>query len=552
LSSEESDPLAETELTHDPEGVDEDTTDLSTAGALASPPAQPTPSPSEPSDRPTVPSPSGASAGSAPPGTPPASPRAGSESASTRRLADNTPVASPSTRSGSNAQPPAEDLTGHRLLDRYLIGNKLGAGGFGAVYEATDELKRQGGEEAQIAIKVLDRQKLGDRLDVLVQEVSRSHQVSHPNILRVYDIHVDSSFAFITMECLYGQDLKHGIARAKGEAENEKSLLPLSEVDHIAQTVCSALDYCHDQGLVHADIKPENIFLCDDGTVKILDLGISQVIGKQGQIRGYSAHYGSPQQIQGDPADPTDDLFSLGCVLFECLTGDRPFDDGSGRRVSSPTHKPQVSQLPRRYRKAVAQALEFDRDSREDSASDLWHRVSPAIRRRNAAVAFLAVAAATALIASNVMGRSTGEENIAVSESDQLAAENLYLEALNAGTRDAGAARLALVGALEANPYHEQAARALADQLRQVHFTDAARYSMVWSDFGAGLEAAPKSEPLKDLAIELTDSFLEIDASSLPRSAVLTRFRAPLCVLSNGDYRGDELDQMRVDLSIHC
>ncbi len=118
----------------------------------------------------------------------------------TRRLDSTRPV-EPATGDRDTEGP---DLSGRLLLSRYRIGDRIGAGGFGSVYRATDELKRSTGEEADLAVKIMDAAQLKGNMSVIIQEVSRSHQVSHPNIVRVHDIHVDGDIAFMTMEMLAG------------------------------------------------------------------------------------------------------------------------------------------------------------------------------------------------------------------------------------------------------------------------------------------------------------------------------------------------------------
>lgn len=457
---------------------------------------------------------------------------------------------------GRPQQPPADtgsrrplDLEGQRLLGRYRIGARIGAGGFGAVYRATDELKRSAGGNAEIAIKVIDTERLGDRVDVLVQEVNNSHKVTHPNILRVFDIHIDGGLAFITMELLEGDTLKNHLAKQSAEATAPHPMaLPVDEVDQIAEQVCEALAYCHDQGLVHADIKPENIFLCDDGSVKVLDLGISQVIGTPSSIRGYSTLYGSPQQMAGEAPDPTDDIFALGCVLFECLAGASPLSDGSGRRSLSAIEKRDLSRLPRRYRRAVDRALKLGREEREASARRLWHRISPAVRRRRIAV----VSMALAVIAGMAVATQLGPKQIPISAADQAAAEDLYQHGLDLAERNPGAAGTAWVQAIRTNPYHEAAAQRIARRVLETPFTDPQDYMRVWEDYAQAIEAAPRSQPLIDAGHELVDQTLALDAAHMPRSTVKSRFTSPLCVLPSLDYRADELERMRALLSLRC
>jgi serine/threonine protein kinase len=468
----------------------------------------------------------------------------------------NAPIARGPTDTrvlGTNDTPPPlplspDELVGHRLLDRYLIGQKIGAGGFGAVFEASDELKRAGGEESQIAIKVLEKHMIDDRIDVLIQEVSRSHQVSHPNILRVYELHIDRGLAFITMELLQGETLKQRLAEAHLSRVEAGTLLPLSEIDSMARQVCEALEYCHGQELVHADIKPDNIFLCSDGNVKVLDLGIAQIIGTPGRIRGYSASYASPEQQSGEPPHPKDDIFALGCVLYECLTGQRVQQANSG--VS--TEDFDSGSLPPRYRRAVASSLALERTAREGSAGAIWRKISPEARRRRWTLGAVAALVLVGLIGIGLLGIETGRGEIAVSKADQAIAEEAYRAALRAADDDSGVAQESLVTAIEANPYHVESAQLMAKLLLETPASNPVAYSLVWADFAKALFAAPRSEALLGAAREATDSLLAVDATALRRSEQKSRFGAPLCVLGQAGYRVEELERLRAELSLSC
>jgi serine/threonine protein kinase len=450
-------------------------------------------------------------------------------------------------------QPADENqMTGRRLLGRYLFGEKLGAGGFGSVYRATDELKESGGEAAEIAIKIIHAEKIGQFMNALVQEVSRSHQVSHPNIVRVYDIHSDEGLAFITMELLEGQTLADRLTAAGLANEDRRNRLPVEETDRLAHDLCNALSHCHEQDIVHADIKPANIFVSSNGTVKLLDLGISQIKGSQGKLRGFSANYSSPQQMSGEPADPKDDLFAFGCVLFECLTGDRPFG-GETSLAALRSEKPlQTSSLPRRYRRALARTLQLTRDKRTSTANQLWKSINPAVPRRNLAIAVAAAITLFAFIASNLVGQSTGKDAIAVSGESKKAAQAAYLRAIEIAQADPSKSRGELVAAVRANPYHEQAARVLAGIVEQAAFDYPQRYSMIWADFGTAFAAAPTSKSLQAVAQDRADFILEQDLQPLSRSELLSEYQAPVCVLVETGYRAEELERLRTEFSIRC
>jgi serine/threonine protein kinase len=494
-----------------------------------------------------------AASGSQPPSTPreklsPSAPKA------TRRV-DATPPSPPARSPGATQGTgtvalPDDALTGKKLLNRFLVGRKIGAGGFGAVYEAVDELKASSDEAARIAIKVLEKKRIGDRLDVLIQEVSRSHHVSHPNILRVFELNLDGGFAFITMELLSGETLQQRLATAHLSFRAGHPLLSIEEVDHITEQLCNALAYCHEQDLVHSDIKPENIYLCDDGTVKVLDLGISQLVGSATAIRGYSASYGSPEQRVGAEPHPSDDIFSLGCVLYECFTGDKA-QDRDGKRERLP---PSLSSVPRRYRHVLERSLQPKRETREANVSKIWRGVSPALRRRKWVVSALALLTSAGVAAAGLVGLQEGKDANRVSDADQQIAIQLFLEATNIEEDDPGAARGLLIQALETDPMHEGAAERMARYIRETLPSDPVNYSLVWADFKSATEAASAgASQILDVEVRsAADALLEIDATNLPRSQQRSRFGAPLCVLPDLEYRREELDQLRIDLNLNC
>jgi serine/threonine protein kinase len=445
-----------------------------------------------------------------------------------------------------------DDMTGQRLLNRYLIHEKLGAGGFGSVYHATDELKKSGGEAGNIAIKIIDTRKIGDILGALVQEVSRSHQVSHPNIVRVYDIHSDQGLAFITMELLEGQTLADRLIAAMAQTVDHKSVLPVGEVDEIARSACDALIHCHERDIVHSDIKPANIFINSQGTAKLLDLGISQLKGHRANISGFSALYSSPEQMVGDSADPRDDLFALGCVLYECLTGDRPFGGLTSKAARTSAKPIDTSILPRRYRKALKGVLALSRADRTPTASKLWRQINPAIPKRNLAIAVATLLAAVAFIATNLAGQMKGENAIAVSDENKAVAEAAYERAMAIASTQPTESRSALVEAIRANPYYEPAAQELAQRVREAKSNQPQSYSSAWADYGAAIEASPQSESLLEVGKERIDQILSTDFSGLPRSRLLSEYLAPLCILGHTDYRRTELERLRTELSIRC
>jgi tRNA A-37 threonylcarbamoyl transferase component Bud32 len=208
------------------------------------------------------------------------------------------------------------------LGDRYEIVGKLGAGAFGEVYEANDIAL---GRKVAIKRIRLDAFAEGPELEEVKQRFVREAQTAaklrHPNIVTIHDIAARGSSSFMVMELVEGQTLQ-ALLRQKGR-------LPLGETLRILGQAASALDFAHAQGVVHRDVKPANLMIEPSGHVKVMDFGIAKGpssgdITKTGAIMG-TPNYMSPEQARGDKVDGRADLFSLGCILYECLSGRRPF-----------------------------------------------------------------------------------------------------------------------------------------------------------------------------------------------------------------------------------
>ncbi|HEY2744267.1 MAG TPA: serine/threonine-protein kinase, partial [Polyangia bacterium] len=230
-------------------------------------------------------------------------------------------------------QPPVADaLVGHTLADRYRLTRKIGEGGMGSVYEATHVLLSK-----PVAVKVL-RDKYLDRPEVarrLVQEARLASSIRHENIVDITDSGAtEDGRTFVVMEHLDGLSL--------AELLKQEGALPEARVIEIARQAASALGAAHDRGIVHRDVKPENLFLVDRGGkdfVKVLDFGISKSIKSEnvdeeqqslklthtGMVLG-TPLYMSPEQARGDEdLDHRIDIWALGVILYECLTAEVPF-----------------------------------------------------------------------------------------------------------------------------------------------------------------------------------------------------------------------------------
>jgi serine/threonine-protein kinase len=206
------------------------------------------------------------------------------------------------------------------MLGKYEVRRELGRGAMGVVYEGYDPLIKR-----RVALKTIRPEHLHseDAAAMLARfrrEAQAAGRLSHPNIVPIYDYGEEAGLSYIAMEFVAGRELK-----ASFDA-NER--FRPTDVVRIMGQILAALDYSHRQGVVHRDIKPANIFLLDDGSVKVADFGIAHVesssLTQVGSVLG-TPSYMSPEQILGLPVDGRSDLFSAGVVLYQLLTGERPF-----------------------------------------------------------------------------------------------------------------------------------------------------------------------------------------------------------------------------------
>ena len=213
-------------------------------------------------------------------------------------------------------------MEGKVLNSRYELEQLIGSGGMADVYRARDNLLGR-----TVAVKILHPQFAKDEVFIarFRQEAQAAANLNQPNIVNVYDWGIENSTYYIVMEYVEGRDLKEIILQGG-------PLLPERAVE-IAMSICLALEAAHAQGIVHRDIKPQNVIVTYDNKIKVMDFGIARTTGgsamtQTGTIMG-TAQYISPEQAQGRAADPRSDLYSLGIVLYEMLTGKAPFDGDS-------------------------------------------------------------------------------------------------------------------------------------------------------------------------------------------------------------------------------
>ncbi len=215
-----------------------------------------------------------------------------------------------------------------RVLDgRYALEILIGSGGMADVYRAKDQLL-----ERTVAVKILHQQYENDTefIGRFQREAKAAARITHPNIVNVYDVGVAEGRHYIVMEYVPGRTLKERI--------KEEGALPVSEALGIARQIAGALSQAHANNLVHCDIKPHNILVMPDGTVKVADFGIARAVTEStmtynDNIMG-SVHYFSPEQARGTIITPKSDVYSLGVVLYEMLTGCIPFDGNTAVSIA--------------------------------------------------------------------------------------------------------------------------------------------------------------------------------------------------------------------------
>jgi len=257
------------------------------------------------------------------------------------------------------------------LAARYRLLRRIDRGGMAEVWEGRDEIL-----DRPVAVKVLDPRLAGDEafLERFRREAVSAARLAHPNVVATYDTGTDDGVAFIVMELVQGVTLRD-LLRSEGPLSPSRAVA-------IAAQVADALDYAHRAGIVHRDVKPGNVLVCDDGRVKVADFGIAKAaldpdLTQQGTFLG-TAKYLPPEQVEGRPQDRRSDVYSLGIVLYEMLCGRPPFEADSEMAVAlQRLHAEPLS--PRQVRPGISRALERvvlramakDPDLRYPTAADL-------------------------------------------------------------------------------------------------------------------------------------------------------------------------------------
>jgi len=282
----------------------------------------------------------------------------------------STAVTAPSEREAPSS---AKQLQpGSLLAMRYEILERLGGGGMGTVYKARDrEVNRL------VAVKVIREDLAGDSamLSRFKQELILARRVTHINVIRIFDLGRASGIRFITMEYIEGQDLR-SLVRTKGKPTPEQSV-------NFIQQVCLALEAAHAEGIVHRDLKPQNIMVDEKGKIYVMDFGIARSVGGEGLTMTGAVvgtpEFMSPEQVKGEDVDGRSDIFSLGIIFYDLLTGKLPYRSETVQRAmyKRTREKPvpasaEDATVPVYLSEVVSKCLEIEPAKRYQSARELY------------------------------------------------------------------------------------------------------------------------------------------------------------------------------------
>jgi serine/threonine protein kinase len=266
------------------------------------------------------------------------------------------------------------------LAGRYRVGKVIGRGGMSTVFTAQDmQVLGRDGAPREVALKVMRIDAAAPDLARLLQlEARRLIDISHPNIVRVHNSHAHGPFQIMVMERL------HGVTLADVVRSRDFAGLPLPLAYSLTREIGAGLHHAHGRGLVHADLKPGNVFIASEGRAKLLDFGTAQGLADPERRLGeddselavervgaLTPAYASPERLRGAPPGEVDDVFSLGVITYIVMTGRHPFDRKTALKARDELMEPRrIGSLSRRRWAAMRAALSFDPADRPQSVAE--------------------------------------------------------------------------------------------------------------------------------------------------------------------------------------
>lgn len=454
-----------------------------------------------------------------------------------------------------------EAKEGAVLKERYRLDQRVGEGGMGIVFRATDlESEGLGGNEI-LAVKVLKPafRTHPDALRALNEEVRKGRVLAHPNIVSAYSFNRDQHQVFMTMEYLEGKPLDVLLDEefARG--------MPFNRAWPIIEGIGGALAYAHDRGIVHSDFKPSNVFVLAGGRAKVLDFGIARAVrGNRGKrfdaadLGAMTPAYASCEMLQNEPPDNRDDIYALGCVIYELLSGTHPFARKTAleARERKFAYRP-IPALSRAQNRVLARTLAFDRYKRTASVEAALLGLQRGVRSKAKRTGWMTAAALAVILVG--LGSWVGMAKLGFQDSDEKIIDSLiqptamptqnfdpkvvqmlleqghdYLAQgknqfdptiLSEGVSTANGAFRSV---LRLDPANRQAAVGIAE-IFKLYRSEAKRYfdekqyrkALEVSDLG--LKIYPASEDLRALRTELEKRLYESDPSAPGAAPAVTR-----------------------------
>lgn len=290
--------------------------------------------------------------------------------------------------------------------NRFVLEKLLGAGGMGSVYKAKDLRKVEAQDRnPYLALKLLNEDFKQHPLAFmsLQREARKSQVLAHPNIVQVFDFDRDGEMVYMTMELLQGKDLTDFI-------KEHPDGVDVDEATRMLRAMGAALQHAHNNNITHADFKPGNVYLHENGTVKVLDFGIAQAVAHAdvgtatddktafdpSSLGALTPAYASLEMLQGEDPLPTDDLYALGCIVYQLLTGKHPYERmPADVALEKGKRAPRIDKLNRRQWRALQKAIALKRADRYESVEDFQQDFAPDV---NPWARWLGVAVGVALV----------------------------------------------------------------------------------------------------------------------------------------------------------
>ena len=292
----------------------------------------------------------------------------------------------------------------HVLKKRFVLERVLGAGGMGIVYKAKDLLKVEAKDrDPYVAIKVLSEEfkEHPEAFISLQRESRKSQRIAHPNIVNVHDFDRDGDTVFMTMEFLDGHALDELIRRYKTTG------LPTDDAWDIIAGMTAALKYAHEGQIIHSDFKPGNVFVTKTGLTKVFDFGIARAVAQvehmdgaqqdhtvfdAGNLGALTPAYASLEMLEGKVPDVRDDVYALGCVAYEVLTGQHPYNKMPADEAERQKIKPKrITNIKKFQWQAIESAIALRRENRMASVEEFESAIAPKIRSSNWIITGLAL-----------------------------------------------------------------------------------------------------------------------------------------------------------------